>query len=61
MKPKKDLGEVGLVRVKLLVKVTRGLLIHQYKFQMGYKNQNDLYKIGNKKAYHIKASMSSQV
>ena len=48
MKPKKDLGEVGLVRAKLLAKVTRGLLIHLYKIQMGYKNQNNLYKVGNK-------------
>ena len=28
-------------------KVTRCLLIHQYKIQTGYKNQNNLYKVGN--------------
>ena len=61
MKPKKDLGEVGLVGAKLLVKVMRGLLIHQYKSQMGYKNQNNLHKVGNKQAYHIKSRYAKHV
>ena len=47
MKPKEDVGGSGLVIAKLLVKVTQGLLIHQYKIQMGYKNQSNLYKVGN--------------